>query len=338
MKYAILILLLGLMLISFFQSTVFALNITKIVDNGTPESHIDLVIIGSGFSVNEMIAFIDKVDQNINEMFKVDWFADNQQLFNIWRVEAVSPQSGVDLSDAQIFAIADPIPHDVLIILHNYDGQEAANKYVELYKYSHNYVVLAHELGHMIGKLADEYWTPKLAHKCNGLSKMTPNTHDKPTNEKWSGLISNEPIEGGRFCEKGLWRPTENSIMRDSANTKFFNAVGYRAMDLGAGKILGTIESTPPSINISGVKNGEMKNGTIHVKALTNDLSGVERVEFYWAKAGDTSKSIKIDRTRPYDLMIDTAQYDNGRYYLDTLSYDRNWNYSRKTTQFNISN
>lgn len=314
-------------------------RITKIVDNGDSSAHIDLSIIGSGFLSEEIDTYISMVNQNVDKMFTVNWLIENRTLFNVWRIDAISPESGVDLDEATIYSIASQTPYDILIVLHNYDGQESVVKpYIELYKSSHKYVVLAHELGHVIGKLDDEYCTSATAWKCDGLSKRTLNIHDKPSNEKWSDLISTLPYEGARFCETGLWRPSENSIMRDSADSTYFDAVGLKAMDLGAGKILGTVESNPPSLHISGVENGDTKNGILNVEVITSDISGIERVEFYWAKAGETSKSIKIDRIAPYDLVVDTAQYENGQYYLDTLSYDKNWNYVRVTRLFNIFN
>jgi len=314
-------------------------TVTKLIDQGDPSTHIDLAIIGSGFSSKEIYtSYRSKVYQNIGKMFTVNWFSDNVTLFNVWCIDATSPVSGKDLDRATIDSLAAQTPYDILVILHNYDGQESCGQALaELYKYSSSYVVLAHELGHVIGKLDDEYYTPATAWKCDGLSKRTLNIHDKPTNEKWSDLISTPPYEGARYCDAGLFRPSENSIMRDSANSTYFDAVGYKAMDLGAGKILGTIESEPPSLEISGVQNGDTKSGILDIEAITSDASGIERVEFHWARAGETSKSIKIDKTPPYDVVVDTTQYENGQYYLDTLSYDKNWNYTRLTILFTIS-
>ena len=311
----------------------------KLIDNGPPETHIDILLVGSGFISNEIDEFILKVDQNIEKTLSVNWFNDNSSLFNFWRMNIVSPESGVDIDDATIYSAASDVPYDILVVIHNYDCQESVQKpYVELCKYSHNYVVLAHELGHVIGRLDDEYYGPGTAYKCDGLSKRTLNIHDKPNNEKWSDLISTPPYEGARFCESGLWRPSEISIMKDAGSTPFFDAVGYKAMDLGAGKFLGTIESIRPSLQILGVQNDDIKSGILNAEAITEDATGIERVEFYWAKAGDTSKSIKIDKIYPYEISIDTTEYENGQYYLDTVSYDNNWNYTRVTTLFNIYN
>ncbi|MEW6378716.1 MAG: M64 family metallopeptidase [bacterium] len=314
-------------------------GVTKIVDNGDPSTHIDLTFIGSGFTSNEMQTYEAKVAENLSRILTVNWFVNNYAKFNVWMIDANSPVSGQDLDQAKINSLAAQTPCDILIVLHNYDGQESyGQSSVHLYKYSSSYVVLAHELGHVIGKLDDEYHTPATAWKCDGLSKRTLNIHDQPSNEKWSDLIDTPPYEGARYCEAGLFRPSENSIMRDSAHSTYFDAVGYKAMDLGAGKILGTIESDPPSLDIFGVESGDTKSGNLNIEAITHDESGIERVEFYWSKEGETSKSIKIARTPSYSLFIDTTRYENGRYYLDTYSYDKNWNYTRLTTAFTIAN
>ncbi len=317
-------------------------DFTKLIDNGDSNTKIDLTFIGSGFTSAEICDYISKVDQNISKMNTVNWFAipSNATLLNVWRVDAISPTSGIDLAEAEINSQAQVTPYDVLIIIHNYNDQEGVRypNIVDLYIYSHNYVVIAHELGHIIGKLDDEYYNSHVAWKCDGLSKRTINVHDKPSNEKWSDYISTQPYEGARFCEFGLWRPTENSIMRDSANTPAFNALGLKAMDIGAGKILGTIETNQPNLEIIGLNNNDIKSGVLEVAAIATDDSGIERIEFYWAKAGDTSKSIKIDKTEPYAVSIDTTRFVDGEYFLDTLAYDTNWNYTRVTRRFEVNN
>ena len=150
-------------------------NIVQTVNNGDSATHIDLAIIGSGFAEDEIGAYLSRADENIDKMFTVNWFADNSDLFNVYRIDAVSPESGIDLDDTIIYSIASQTPYDILIVLHNYDCQERTGSRVDLCKYSNNYVVLAHELGHFIGGLGDEYY---FAGTCTGLSKRIPNVHE----------------------------------------------------------------------------------------------------------------------------------------------------------------
>ncbi|MCK5218988.1 hypothetical protein KAR10_05665, partial [bacterium] len=123
-------------------------DFTKLIDNGDSNTKIDLTFIGSGFTSAEICDYISKVDQNISKMNTVNWFAipSNATLLNVWRVDAISPTSGIDLAEAEINSQAQVTPYDVLIIIHNYNDQEGVRypNIVDLYIYSHNYVVIAH--------------------------------------------------------------------------------------------------------------------------------------------------------------------------------------------------
>jgi hypothetical protein len=315
---------------------------TKIIDKGDSSTHLDLVFISSGFTSGEINDYKDKVTGNINKMFSVNWFDHNRELFNIWRIDYVSSQSGQELDENTVWSLASSVPYDIVVVIHNKYGQEEQHRgYAELVTNSHNYVVLAHELGHLIGYLADEYYYNPIS-TC--YSKQTLNIHDKPSNEKWAELIGSPPFEGGNYCDEGLWRPSENSIMLDSAHGIAFNAVGLYAMDKGAGKLLGTIESTGPNIQITGISNNATKSGLFAVTVNTSDVSGIERVEFYVRPEGGLSRSIKIDNptgaSSPYESIctIDTTQYSNGKYDLFIYSYDKQWNYSGSQIIFHIDN
>lgn len=92
-------------------------------------------------------------------------------------------------------------------------------------------IVASHEIGHSFAKLADEYWNDmdKLADGDLGLPyfqskygvfKNVDITSD-PSKILWSKFLSDERYvnnvgiyEGGYLYGKGVWRPSENSIMR----------------------------------------------------------------------------------------------------------------------------
>ena len=103
-----------------------------------------------------------------------------------------------------------------------------------------------HEFGHAFGKLADEYWyddnnelTDKqsvLSYHARGFFKNISTTND-PAEVPWSKFLSIDRyvnaglgvFEGGYAnYGKGVWRPTENSIMR--FNTGGFNAPSREAI------------------------------------------------------------------------------------------------------------
>ena len=104
-----------------------------------------------------------------------------------------------------------------------------------------------HEFGHAFAKLADEYWyddgvTPTqddldvlLDDQQYGVFTNVSATND-PEKVPWSRFLKDERYtsnglglyEGGWLCASGIWRPTENSIMR--YNTGGFNAPSRAAI------------------------------------------------------------------------------------------------------------
>lgn len=94
--------------------------------------------------------------------------------------------------------------------------------------------VLLHELGHSVGKLADEYDRPG----CFGGSNPSAVNVDKSSNPgKWnkfakSTITTGAPneynvdgFEGGRYKKECIYRPSSNSTMR--GNTSLFNPPSY---------------------------------------------------------------------------------------------------------------
>ena len=120
--------------------------------------------------------------------------------------------------------------------------------------------VLAHEFGHMFAKLADEYVeidatiessaVQNFMRSCQhaGLFKNIDFTND-PDVIKWGQFLAdprytNERVgayEGGYLYARGMWRPTEESIMRNHLWKHGFNApsreaIYYRINKLAYGK------------------------------------------------------------------------------------------------------
>ena len=327
--------------------------VTKIVDHGDSATHLDITFVASGFTTANMNDFHTYVSQNVAMLQSVNWFATNWSLINIWRVDAVSSAVGTDLTNSEILFYAAKTPYDIcnggncIAIIHqdpNYNnGQESAEALgVHLLPSSGGYVVLAHEFGHQIAGLCDEYYT---SGNCVGSAKFCPNVHDQANNDKWLNLVTTPPKLGARYCSGGqypLWRPSDNTIMNQFyvgyPNYSDFDAVGSYALDMEVGKILGTVETTPPqTIQVFGVNT--TNSGTVYVTS-SSASSDVERVEYYWAKAGTTqpSRTLLISRTSPYTLPINTTLYVDGDYNLDVVYYDTHWNYARKTVKFTIYN
>jgi hypothetical protein len=56
---------------------------TKLLDNGGSSDHIDLLFISSGYTSEELDIYRRSVDGNVGKMLSVNWFAANNNLFNV---------------------------------------------------------------------------------------------------------------------------------------------------------------------------------------------------------------------------------------------------------------
>ncbi|MBL1083124.1 hypothetical protein JK359_14205 [Streptomyces actinomycinicus] len=105
-----------------------------------------------------------------------------------------------------------------------------------------SYLIGAHELGHSIGGLADEYQYAGQGAYPGTEEPAAANLtlHRDPDAAKWSRWAgAQDPTgsvvgtyEGGGYYETGVYRPTDTSLMRTLASTEF-NVVGREAMIAG---------------------------------------------------------------------------------------------------------
>lgn len=106
----------------------------------------------------------------------------------------------------------------------------------------HDHLIIAHELGHLIGKLQDEYTelsgtAPVLEVPFANIS-IFPADRMLSLGSKWArwlgyvdpvaGIGPVSTFEGARFSPKGVYRPTETSLMRELLSS--FNAPSKEAM------------------------------------------------------------------------------------------------------------
>ncbi|MET9731916.1 M64 family metallopeptidase [Streptomyces sp. NPDC006458] len=104
-----------------------------------------------------------------------------------------------------------------------------------------SYLIGAHELGHSIGNLADEYqYAGYGAYPGPEAPDINLSTHRDLGSAKWHRWVGEQdptgsPVgtyEGGGYYETGVFRPTDTSIMRTLTSTEF-NLVGREAMIAG---------------------------------------------------------------------------------------------------------
>lgn len=245
-----------------------AAEVTKIYGDRDPSDAFDLVFVGDGYTNDDMATYTANVKSKWDELSAVEPFATYKPYFNVWQVNVISPESGVDhdptkglLKDTALdmgfwcqgrdanterllcvnetkaneFAALAP-QADQVIALGNTTKYGGAGGSVATASGSNAQAgqIAIHELGHSIGGLADEYDYPYLAY--TGAEPREINVTKDPTGAKWAEYLGQPspdggviaPVEGARYYKTGLYRPTANSIMRTLG--KQFNSIGRDAM------------------------------------------------------------------------------------------------------------
>ena len=239
--------------------------------HGPSESRFDLVFIGDGYTKGQQGLFRQHVAAGVRRMFEVEPFRGYRGQFNIWQVNVVSAESGVDNdpqpgvrrntaldmyfwcdnierllcvneTKASQYAAAAP-DVDQVVALANTTKYGGAGGSVATASGGHasSTDVVVHELGHSIGGLADEYENGT----CDPREPREPNATTRTAEQlsagrekwyRWLGQPSPDggvvgTYEGARYCTSGMYRPSPNSVMRTLGQP--FNPPGTEAMIAG---------------------------------------------------------------------------------------------------------
>jgi len=156
---------------------------------GDSSRRYDLVIVGDGFTAAEQGEFNARVDDVVEALLAREPYASHMCAFNIWRVNVVSAESGVDHpnrgevkdteldvrygdparneavrcirsdSPAKVLEAAGYAPeYDAVFVLANDDDWGGCAGQIVYSSTAPGFAgIVTHELGHKIGSLADEY-------------------------------------------------------------------------------------------------------------------------------------------------------------------------------------
>ncbi len=214
--------------------------VKALMQNGPPAQKVDILILGDGYAMADLEKFRTDAAHFNDVMFSTRPFAQRKNDFNVWTVEVISDESGIDVPDKNVWKsnalgsmyntfgsaryvlttenrvlrdIAGTAPYDFLCILVNdtrYGGGGIFNLYATTYtregvdnqKWQMDYVYV-HEFGHSFGGLGDEYYNASTAYNefyPPGIEPWEPNV---------TALLNRSNVKWKSHLSPGLAVPTQ---------------------------------------------------------------------------------------------------------------------------------
>jgi hypothetical protein len=233
-------------------------EVVTIQRTGAPADRYDLVFIGDGYTAGEQALFHSQAVARWAQITAYEPFRTLKDKFNVWQVNAISRQSGsdndptpgvrkdtvlggrfycsdlarlicVDTAVTSSYAALAPGFDQALVLVNSGTyGGSGGTVTVSSGGNAQSGDIVVHELGHSIGGLADEYGGPGTY---SGPEPSEPNVSLRPTT-KWASYLGRPTpdggvigsFEGGAYFDRGVYRPSQNSIMRTLGNE--FNLIG----------------------------------------------------------------------------------------------------------------
>lgn len=222
-------------------------RVTTIRSTGAPAERVDIVLLGDGYTASQMKLWEADAERIANELFKHEPFKSHEKFFNVHRVDLASAEPGAGWStpfsrnnafgsyyncnniarllwldtahaDRIINSVLQADTQDIKIVLVN-DGRYGGGggNYATVSARASGMIdIILHELGHSFAGLADEYSSQ--GYPCGDVSvePAEPNVTTIASRDsvKWRKFADAGVFEGAKYCERGLFRPYENSKMR----------------------------------------------------------------------------------------------------------------------------
>jgi len=231
-------------------------RIRKLMVNGPCGHKVDIVVIGEGYTANEIHKMRKDAKRLLGVLFDTEPYRSRKRDFNVRLIEAVSPESGVDeprkgkyrnsilgfsfntfdierymlsTNNKVIRDVASLAPYDAIIVMVNterYGGGGIFNLYaVSISDNEYSGYVFTHELGHSFAGLADEYYSSKVAYNDmypRGVEPWEPNI---------TALLDTTNVKWGDMIKPGTPVPTPDDSTYDGV-VGCFEGAGYAAKGL----------------------------------------------------------------------------------------------------------
>ncbi|MET8450155.1 M64 family metallopeptidase [Streptomyces sp. NPDC005209] len=326
-------------------------RVTALQRTGAPDDRLDVVVIGDGYTAGQQSDFEADARTKLNAIFQIEPYRSYRGLFNFWLVDAISNQSGVTgdptrdvvkdtavssyfycddterllcVDEQKVDSYAQRAPDsDIVFVIANstkyggagYSGLSSTAGHTGIATMSSDnpssYLIGAHELGHSIGLLGDEYedgggdrYPGPEPTEPNLTTQTAADMQDHRT--KWYRWIGeSDPsggtvgaYEGGGYHHHGIYRPTENSIMRSLSNDRF-NLPGQEAMIEGFYRHASLVTARTPTVGTLDASDPLR----VSVPRLPRD--GLSDVRVHWYVDGvEVQKAVGRHSVTPRALRI----------------------------------
>jgi hypothetical protein len=159
-----------------------------VLNNGSPQNRVDIVILGDGYTAAELQDYRDQVNVFLQYFFLEEPFREYQTYFNVHRIDVTSNESGVDhpeiptfvdtaldgtynctgvqrlicVDNTKVNAIVAgtlaPSQHDLTLVVVNDTEYGGSGGAVAVTSINDSAIeIIQHEIGHTLGLLGDEY-------------------------------------------------------------------------------------------------------------------------------------------------------------------------------------
>jgi hypothetical protein len=201
-------------------------RVWTVFENGAAESKVDLLVLGDGYTSEQLPKFHADVKRLIDALFAEEPFKSRRGDFNVRAIDLPSARSGVNRPNAGAFRrtplsaeynifdseryvltldnrtlreVASAAPYEFIEVLVNertYGGGGIFNDHATSSVDSEfSPYVFVHEFGHHFAALADEYYTSDVAYETGTLPKVEPWEPNvtallDPATLKWADLVT----------------------------------------------------------------------------------------------------------------------------------------------------
>jgi hypothetical protein len=201
-------------------------EVWTVLESGDPSTKVDWLVLGDGYTADEMDRFHDDAKRLAMELFRWEPFASRKSDFNVWAIDTPAEQSGVSRPRAGVFRdsplgcrynsfdseryvltlqdqrwrdIAAAAPYDFVLILVNerkYGGGGIYRLYsTAAARSSYAPYLVVHEFGHHFAGLGDEYYTSDVAYEDFSGKRIEPwepnvTALGDPETLKWKDLVA----------------------------------------------------------------------------------------------------------------------------------------------------